>query len=360
MRILFGFAGGNGHLQPLLPLAHAAAARGHAVAVTGRPHVLPEDFEGFPAGAEPPDERRPLLRLDPEREERDFRDGFGGWIARERATTTREVAERWRPDVIVCDEGDFGSMIAAEALGIPHASVVVLAAGAFGRPAGLAERLDATRAEHGLPPDPSLAMLDRHLVIAPVPPSFHARGGTTPMRPFPVVPPTPTTPPTVYFTLGTIFNTESGDLFTRVLSGVRHLPVDLVVTVGPAIDPRELGEQPPNVRVERYVPQATLLPRCSAVISHAGSGTVIGALAHGVPMVLVPMGADQPANAERCAALGVGVTLDALDSTPSDAADALHTVLTDPSYRTAASALRAETAAMPTPEEVLVLLEALP
>ncbi|MGI5244986.1 glycosyltransferase [Dactylosporangium sp. CA-139066] len=360
MRMLFAFAGGNGHLQPLLPLAYAARCASHAVAVTGRPAVLPKDLEGFPAGADVPDDaRRPLARLDRAREEREFRDGFGGWIARERAATTRRVAERWRPDVIVCDEADFGSMIAAESLGIPHASVVVLAAGTFGRPEGLSDLLDAARAEHGLPPDPTLAMLERHLVISPVPPSFHARPGTTPMRPFPPAVPSPTTPPTVYFTLGTIFNTESGDLFARVLSGVRDLPVELVVTVGGGIDPTELGEQPPNVRVERYIPQAELLPRCSAVISHAGSGTVVGSLAHGLPMVLIPMGADQPANAERCADLGAGVVLDAVDSTPSDAADAVQAVLTEASYGAAAAALRAEATAMPAPEDVLPLLETL-
>ncbi|MEV8517281.1 glycosyltransferase [Dactylosporangium sp. NPDC051484] len=360
MRVLFAFAGGNGHLQPLLPLADAAAARGHAVAFTGRPALLPKSFEGFPAGVDEPDgERRPLVRLDRDREEREFRDGFGGWIARERAAATKEVAQRWHPDAIVCDEADFGSMIAAEALGIPHASVVVLAAGTFGRPDGLAEFLDETRAANGLPADPSLAMLDRHLVISPVPASFRPRPGAKPMRPMPLVPPVPTTPPTVYFTLGTIFNTESGDLFARFLGGLRDLPISLVVTVGGGIDPAELGAQPPNVRVERYIPQADLLPRCSAVVSHAGSGTVVGALAHGLPMVLVPMGADQPANADRCESLGVGVVLDAVDSTPADAAEALRAVLWQPSYRDAAQALRTEIAGMPSPAEVLPLLESL-
>jgi UDP:flavonoid glycosyltransferase YjiC (YdhE family) len=359
MRILFAFAGGNGHLQPLLPLAHAAAARGHAVAVTGRPGVLPKDFEGFPAGEDEPVVRRPLARLDREFEEREFRDGFGGWIARERAVTTKAVAQRWHPDVVVCDEADFGSMIAAEALGVPYASVVVLAAGITGRPDGLAGLLDETRAQHGLGADPQLRMLEGHLVISPVPGSFRVRAGGRPMRPAPLVPPAPTDPPTVYLTLGTIFNTESGDLFARLLQGLRRLPVDVVVTVGGGVDPAELGPQPPNVRVERYLPQAELLPRCSAVVSHGGSGSVLGALTHGLPMVLVPMGADQPANADRCAELGVGVVLDAVDCRPADACDALDTVLSVPSFRAAAGALREEIAAMPPPDEVVPLLEAL-
>jgi UDP-N-acetylglucosamine:LPS N-acetylglucosamine transferase len=327
------------------------------VAFTGRPGSLPDGFEAFPAGADDPGERRPLRRPDRAREEREFRDGFGGWIARERAATTRAAAERWRADAIVCDEADFGSMIAAESLGLPHASVVVLAAGTFGRPAGLAGLLDETRARYGLPADPGLAMLERHLVISPVPPTF--RPAERLMRPMPLAPPAPTSPPTVYFTLGTIFNTESGDLFTRFLAGLRTLPIELVVTVGGALDPAELGPQPPNVRVERYVPQASLLPRCSAVVTHGGSGTVIGSLAHGLPLVVVPMGADQPANADRCAELGLGVVLDAVDATSADAAEALHTVLSTPSYAEGAAALRKEAEAMPAPGEAVELLESL-
>lgn len=370
MRLLFAFAGGNGHFQPLVPLARAAVAAGHTVAVTGQPRLVPlierAGFPGLPSGSWPdgPAQRTPLAPVDREREDRDFRDGFAGWIARDRAAAVREVAAGWRPDVIVCDEADFGSMVAAEALDIPHASVLVLAAGTFGRPAGLADRLDQVRAEHGLPADPDLGMLTRHLVVAPVPPSFRAPSAplpptARPMRPAPPVIPVPTDPPTVYFTLGTIFNTESGDLFQRIVDGVRELPVRLVVTVGDSIDPAELGPQAPHVRIARYLPQAELLPHCSAIVSHAGSGSVLGALGHGLPMVLLPMGADQPANADRCADLRVGLVLDPLAATPAEAGEAVAAVLTDPAYRLAAAAIRAEIAAMPPPEDLIPELVAI-
>ena len=83
MRILFAFTGGRGHLEPLLPLAEAARAAGHAVAVAGRPSMLPVverlGFEGFAAEeAGKPPKRIPLQALDAEREARDFRDGFAG------------------------------------------------------------------------------------------------------------------------------------------------------------------------------------------------------------------------------------------------------------------------------------------
>ena len=131
------------------------------------------------------------------------------------------------------------------------------------------------------------------------------------------------------------------------------------MTVGREIHPSELGDPPANSLVERFVPQAAVLPRCDAVVSHAGSGTVISALACGVPLVVLPMGADQPWNADRCAALGVGRVLDALTASSADIAEAVHEVLTAPAYRTAARRLRAEALALPTSADAAARLERL-
>lgn len=169
----------------------------------------------------------------------------------------------------------------------------------------------------------------------------------------------PTDPPTVYFTLGTEFNLESGDLFERVLAGLGELPIAVVATVGSNLDPAMLGPVPDNARVERYVPQSTILPHASAVVCHGGSGSVLGALAYGLPLVLLPMGADQPLNAERCAALGVGRMLDVIAATQDDVRGAVSAVLGDPSYRSAAERMRDEFAALPGPEHTIKLLKRL-
>jgi MGT family glycosyltransferase len=379
VRILFTFVGGRGHLDPLVPVARAAEAAGHTVAVTGRPAMIgavqAAGLTGFSTGADlGPPARVPLRRLSSEREDRVVRDSFAGWQARERVTAILALCAAWRPDLLVCDEVDFGGMVAAERLGLPYATVVVIAAGSFVRRELLAEPLNALRAEHGLPPDPDLAMLDRHLVLAAVPASFRDPGVPLPATAHLFRPPGPEpagdqpAPPwpagrpgaaTVYVTLGTVFNLESGDLFQRVLAGLRDLPVDLVVTVGPHMDPAELGPQPANVHVERYLPQALVLPHCRLVVSHGGSGSVLGALAHGLPMVLVPMGADQPHNAARCRALGVARVLDAVDATPRTVGAAAAAVLTEPSYRRAAERLRDEIAALPGPASTVPLLERL-
>ena len=381
LRVLFAFVGGRGHFEPLVPIARATVVAGHTVAFTcGWSSLAAVEAAGFeaipttPARPEAggPPERRPLLEVDTAREERDLRELFARDGARSRAAAMLALAPDWQPDVIVCDEVDFGSMIAAEQLGIPYASVIVLAAGGMLRPDVVGEALDEVRAEHGLAPDPSLAALSRYLVFSPAPPTFRDPAAPLPAtaRPVNVFSPDPaaarpdrpwpaTRPeaPAVYATLGTIFNLESGDLFQRVLAGLRDHPGDVVLTVGSELDPREFGEQPAHVHIERFVPQAAVLPYVDVVVSHGGSGSVLGALAHGRPMVLVAMGADQPWNAARCAALGVARVLDPVRATPDDVRDAVRTVLADPSYREAAEGLRDEMRLMPEPAAAVPALE---
>src|SRR4051812_8304756 len=110
--------------------------------------------------------REPLRVVGPEDEKERIRTGFGDRRSRERATTIRELCERSRPDVLVCDEMDFGALIAAEALGIPAATVVCIGSGSFVWPEIVGEPLNAIRAEHGLAPDPTLAKLHGAITFA--------------------------------------------------------------------------------------------------------------------------------------------------------------------------------------------------
>ena len=155
--------------------------------------------------------------------------------------------------------------------------------------------------------------------------------------------------PLVYVTLGTVFNKP--ELLRRLLDGLDG-SVPALVTTGRNVDPESLGVWPSNVRVERFVPQEQVLPRCAAVVSHAGSGSIRGALAHGLPLVLVPQGADQFDNAARCVAAGAAVVVRPEELTPAAVRIALKRVLDDPSFAEAARRVQAEIQAMPTAEEV--------
>ena len=153
---------------------------------------------------------------------------------------------------------------------------------------------------------------------------------------------------------GTIFGPESGDLLARAATGLAATGREVLVTVGRHHDPASLDA--PGVRVERYVDQWEVLPRCAAVVSHGGSGTVLGALAHGLPSVLLPLGADQLHNARRCAAVGVARVLDPVSASPGDVRAAVEEVLGDPAYASAARAFAAELRALPGPERAVQLL----
>lgn len=377
MRILFTFMGGVGHFTPLRPAARAAADAGHLVAFGCAPSLAADvkaaGFEVFPMGDAKPDmpQRLPLRPLDAAREEQDFRDGFAQQAAQQRAPRTLKLCEQWKPDLLVIEECDFGSMVAAERLGLPYATLLTLVAGSFIRAGLIEDVLNNLRAEHNLPPDPKLEMLRRHLVLSPVPPSFRDAAFPLPetgrsIRPYRLPRAGGPRPdwvqrlpdaPTVYLTLGTIFNLESGDLFNRALAGLRDLPVNVIVTVGEHITPAEFGPQPPHIRIERFIPQDQILPYVDLVVSHGGSGSVTGTLEHGLPSVLIPMGADQPLNAARCVALGMGKALDPIAATAEDIRTATADVLADSAYRRAAERLRDEFDRLPGPELAVEWLE---
>ena len=159
--MLFTFAGGTGHFLPLVPFARAAEDTGHVVAFGAQPGMLSTveaaGFGAFDTGGRTllvTSERTPLLELDMAREERAVRDGFAGRTARERAANVRRLCEAWHPDILVCDEMDFGALVAAEAVGIPHATVVCIGSGSFEWTQLVSEPLSVLRKEHGLPPDP--------------------------------------------------------------------------------------------------------------------------------------------------------------------------------------------------------------
>jgi MGT family glycosyltransferase len=130
----------------------------------------------------------------------------------------------------------------------------------------------------------------------------------------------------VVVSLSTTYQAQQ-DMLRRIIAALGTLAVRGLVTTGPAV--RVAADLPGNVEVSAWTPHAEIMPRAALVITHAGMGTVMTAMAHGVPMLCLPMGRDQDGNAARVEHLGLGRILPAHAST-TDIADAVRGALADP------------------------------
>jgi UDP:flavonoid glycosyltransferase YjiC (YdhE family) len=374
VRVLFSCRPLTGHLYPLLPLAHAAVAAGHEVAfATAEPALSDARDHGFAAfAAGPGREARdafvgnlPNLRALTPEEHRAvfFTQLFVGVELEPRLRDLSAIIERWAPDVVVHEVAELAAPIAATAARLPY---VTSGFGPLLSPA-IAAQVGQATAPHwraaGLAPHPRAGLYE-HLYFDPCPPALQLAA----IRDLPTVPvrvtPLPTArsanghPATVYVTFGTVWNREL-DAFRVVLAALSAHAVDVVVTLGLDGDPAALGAQPDNVHIHRFIPQAELLPRCDAVIAHGGAGTMLGALAHGLPLLLLPQGADQHYNAERVTAAGAGLSVAPAQATTATIARAVDTLLGDTRLRAGALRVAAEIAAMPGPDSGVAHLQAL-
>jgi len=128
-------------------------------------------------------------------------------------------------------------------------------------------------------------------------------------------------------------------LMRNILLALSRLDVRALVTLGPSLDPAEFVV-PANVVLERYVPHSAVLPLAAALVTQCGIGTVTKGLAHGLPLVCIPLVSDQPDNAARVVARGAGVYVPS-DATPEQIGAAIQRVLTDGTFRRAAGRLGA-------------------
>lgn len=228
-------------------------------------------------------------------------------------------------DILVHDHTEMAAWIVGERNGIPNVPFAMTARvldPTLLSLAGLADSIDRLLTKWGLPPDGAGGRAGHWLYLDAIP--FRLTQGLFPPPPSvqeirfasddrgggPGLPNWLTKRdserPLVYVTMGTIFNGRV-DVLDSLVRGVARLGVDVLVTVGPngAVDP----DWPENVRVERYVPQSLLYPYLTAVVCHGGFNTVFGSLAHGIPVIVAPVSADQPLNAMLIAQIGAGLNL---------------------------------------------------
>ena len=164
---------------------------------------------------------------------------------------------------------------------------------------------------------------------------------------------------TAHLTMGTLFHRMPGVLATAI-EGLRALPVNVVVTCGPGVDPAAFGPQPDHVLIAPYLPHALLLPRCDLVVSQGGAGIMLGALMHGIPQVMLPQGADQFINADACIRAGAALAVPRTPSTRPPSVPPPPGCSTEPAFAAAAGVLGAQVRAMPAADRVLADLLAAP
>lgn len=380
VRILLASTHGAGHYNPLVPFADAVAERGDEVLFvvppglettvrdSGHPFRIGEDPPGDELDAmwsrmpsAPPGEAAVLVN----------REIFGRLDTAAMLPAADAACRGWRPDLVLHEPAEYASAIAADRHDIPHAQVAIslaeiedgslrLAAPVLEPYAdGIVDRIEAS---------PYLSRFPTSVDPSPYPTTRRYREEV----------PAATAPlpdwwdgddaPLLYVTFGSIAGgLPIGAIAARTaLAAVAELPVRVLLTVGRAMDVAELGEIPGNVHVEPWVPQGDVLAQASAVVCHGGSGTTFGTLSVGVPLVVVPLFADQPANARCVAAAGAGVVVEpGSGAAASDRIGAQHapqiraaieTVLVQPAYEQAARRVAAEMQSTPLIADLLTAL----
>jgi MGT family glycosyltransferase len=292
--------------------------------------------------------------------------------------------ERFPADVIVTSEMLFGPMMAAEAAGIPCVAlsanvylfprrgvppfgpgllpsstaaghvrdwiIRTMAMRAFGKGTG---RFNEARRALGLGPVrhpfDQLQRLAYHLVLTSEAFDFHStersgtivyagpeRGDPTWATPWQSPWPADDRRPLVLVGFSTTFQNQA-DVLRRVIEALGKLDVRAIVTAGPSLDVATLPSAP-NIHVCQSAPHSELLREAAAVVTHAGHGTVIRALAAGVPLVCMPMGRDQNETAARVVYHGAGVRLNA-GAAPEKIREAVREILAAQRYRERARTL---------------------
>jgi UDP:flavonoid glycosyltransferase YjiC (YdhE family) len=373
VRILFASWPAHGHLLPMVPLIRAAQRAGHQVVVSSGADLQPlihglgveshtsgltlaESYAAVPHGAV-------LGEMSHDQEIIFAARHLFGARAVDRANDLLPLVRDWRPDLIVHDTLELGSPTVAQACGVQHVTH------GYGPTVPgtdtLAALIGQTIADHGLA-DPTPAVLAApYLEVCPpglatgepipwpdVRPIRPGAGeippGAVPLPELDDLPPAET----VYLTLGTITN-QSATVFRAAIDGIVAAGLYAFVTTGPSFDPAQLGTLPAGVLAVPFVPQALLLPHCRVVVSHAGAGTMFGALCHGLPMLCLPQGTDQPAQTTAVLRAGAGLALWPGEVTADGVQRAVERLLAEPEFAAAAGTLQDRIAAMPDPDVVL-------
>lgn len=381
MRVLFASTRGAGHFHPLVPFIEACRRGGHEVLVVGPPPLADAVRRaGYPfrAGDAPPEDelgavwaRLPKASFE-EAERLVVSEIFATLNVRAMLRGMRGVVREWRPDVIVRENAEFASLVVAEEAGVPHLQVGISLAAMHTR--FMAVAADAIEAwgsglTDRIAQEPYLTLFPATLEDPEVAGPERVHRFRDPAADAPGAP----LPdwwagdgrPLVYVSFGSVTASEpaAAPIYRVALEAVAELPARVLLTTGAGGDGLGLEASGAHVHITRWVPQADVLAHARAVVCHGGSGTTLGALAAGVPLVVTPLFADQPLNARRVAAVAAGLVVEPHDRgpirsavDPAELRDAIATVLADGAFTDAAGRIATEMRALPPVDEALSLV----
>ena len=392
MRVLLCTRGSSGHVGPLAPYGHACVRAGHEVLVTAHrglaANVQRTGLECVPLDDPPPESWMPRLGEAARLPVADahalmIREFFGGVDVQATLGGMRGLVESWRPDVLLRESWEFASTLVADLYELPLARVGLGTAAVEEETIGLvAGSLDAARAALGLAPDPAGDRLRAAPYLTAVPEMLEepgtAAGGHRFREPAGAAADglgdwwEDRDAPLVYLTFGSVTAAPHlpyyPALYRSAVEALADVPARILLTVGEDRDLGELDPLPANVHAERWVPQAAVLPHAAAVVCHGGHGSTLGALAAGVPVVVLPLfSIDQDANGAAAERAGAGVLVGteiasrlALEVPAADGlGPAVERVLADDALRAGAAQVAAAIAALPPVDEAVGLLRAL-
>lgn len=419
MRVLIATHPAAGHVNPALPVSRELVERGHEVRwYTGRDHRSAVEatgaaFEPLVTAHDPADQRF-QDRL-PQRKALegvaglrfDLKHLFLDEVPRQLDDMER-ILDRFPADVVLADTGLFGAEILHERGGPPHATLGISILPMPSRdvpPVGtgrapsrsrlvrlrdaalssVAQRMlfrDVQRHHQRVRAGLGLAPTKRTVFDLCVSPYLYLHGSTPsfeyPRRDLPahvhfVGPLLPEAPPdaapwvapagqpedrpTVLVTQGTVA-TDPDELIAPALEALADEDVAVVATGGTGLADL-IGSVPGNAEVHDFVPFASLMPHVAVMVTNGGFGGVQRALAHGVPLVVAGTTEDKPEVGARVAWSGVGLHLRTRAPSPEQLRQAVRSVLTDPSYRRRAEAIREEIDTTSPPATAADLLEEL-
>jgi len=314
-----------------------------------------------------------------------------------------DAIDRVRPDALAVDCLSFGAMVGAEKSGLPAALLVHFLIhppvdgvtpfglglrppdGPLGRLRDRALRavmrrmfafglapLNVARREFGLPPVRDVfeqfQRLPRRLVLtsrefdfvpAGLPEQVRYVGPQLDDPSWPELWTSPwsedSTEPVVVVSLGSTYQRQE-KTFATIVEALGMLKVRGLAMLG-EIDP-PAAHCPPNVIIIRSAPHAVVLPRASAIVCHGGHGTVMKALALGLPVVVMPFGRDQKDNGARIEVAGAGLSVSASASARRIAA-AIRRVLDEPGFRQGAQRIASAIARDVKEDRAVLEMEAL-